>query len=215
MLYSKSFLIILYANFIFSQFISFFWNSISFLFKLASWLMTRIPHQQSSGQTLPLLHSMFLLKSQHCITTKVCAFIFLWIECLALQKYVPNNQVGVTTDSWSPAEISMSFNTSLCLSTVIYCFLSSSKQLCQTFTTLYSLPTHTVVSPLPLQIESESESHSVMSDSLQPHGLYSPWDSPAHNTGVGSLSLLQGIFPTQGSNPGLLHCRWILYQLSI
>ena len=47
-----------------------------------------------------------------------------------------------------------------------------------------------------------------------PHGLYSPWNSPGQNTGVGSLSLLQGIFPTHGSNPGLLHCRWILYQLS-
>ena len=44
--------------------------------------------------------------------------------------------------------------------------------------------------------------------------LYSPWNSPGQNTGVGSLSLLQGIFPTQGSNPGLLHCRWILYQMS-
>ena len=43
---------------------------------------------------------------------------------------------------------------------------------------------------------SESESHSVASDSLQPHGLYSPWNSPGWNTGVGSLSLLQGIFPT-------------------
>ena len=53
-----------------------------------------------------------------------------------------------------------------------------------------------------------------MSDSLQPHGLYSPWNSPAQNTRVSSLSLLQGIFPTQGSNPGLPHCRWILYQLS-
>ena len=53
-----------------------------------------------------------------------------------------------------------------------------------------------------------------MSDSLRPHGLYSPWNSPGQNTGVGSLSLLQGIFPTQGSNPGLPHCRWILYQLS-
>ena len=41
-----------------------------------------------------------------------------------------------------------------------------------------------------------------------------PWDSPGQNTGVGSLSLLQGIFPTEGSNPGLPHCRWILYQLS-
>ena len=99
-----------------------------------------------------------------------------------------------------------------------------------------------------------SESHSLMSDSLRPHGLYSPWNSPGQNTGVGSQSLLQGIFPTQGSNPvsrvagrfflpseppgkpknswvvslpllqwvfltqgsnrGLLHWRWILYQLS-
>ena len=46
------------------------------------------------------------------------------------------------------------------------------------------------------------------------HGLYSPWNSPGQNTGVGSPSFLQKIFPTQGSNPGLLHCRWILYKLS-
>ena len=52
-----------------------------------------------------------------------------------------------------------------------------------------------------------------MSDSLQPHGP-SQWNSPGQNTGVGSLSLLQEIFPTQGLNRGLLHCRWILYQLS-
>ena len=44
--------------------------------------------------------------------------------------------------------------------------------------------------------------------------LYSPWNSPGQNTGVGSLSLLQRIFPPQGSNPGLWHCRQILYQLS-
>ena len=55
---------------------------------------------------------------------------------------------------------------------------------------------------------------SVVSDSLWPHGLYSPWNFPGQNTRVGSLSLLQGIFPTQGSNPGLLDCRHILYQLS-
>ena len=61
---------------------------------------------------------------------------------------------------------------------------------------------------------SESESHSVMSDSLQLHGLYSPWNYPGQNTGVCSHSLLQGIFPTQGSNPGLPNCRQILYQLS-
>ena len=53
-----------------------------------------------------------------------------------------------------------------------------------------------------------------MFDPLRPHGLDSPWNSPGQNTGVGSRSLLQGIFPTQGSNPGLLHCRLILYQLS-
>ena len=61
--------------------------------------------------------------------------------------------------------------------------------------------------------KAESESRSVVSNSLQPHGLYSPWNSSGQNTGVGSLSLLQGIFPTQGSDPGLPHCRWILYQL--
>ena len=48
-----------------------------------------------------------------------------------------------------------------------------------------------------------------------PHpGLYSPWDSPGQNIGVSSLSLLQGIFPTQRLNPGLPRCRWILYSLS-
>ena len=91
-----------------------------------------------------------------------------------------------------------------------------------------------------------SESHSVVSDSLQPHGLSMEFSRPEYwsgivpteelnsglphhrqtdslpaeppgkpkNTGVGSLSLLQGIFLTQESNWGLLHCRWILYQLS-
>ena len=103
--------------------------------------------------------------------------------------------------------------------------------------------------------DGESESHSVVYDSLWSHGLYSPWSSPGQNTGVdslslpspgdlpnpgieprspalrayslpaelpgkpkntgvGSLSLLQGIFLTQELNRGLLHCRWILYQLS-
>ena len=62
--------------------------------------------------------------------------------------------------------------------------------------------------------KSESESHSVMSDSMRPHGLYSPKNSPGQNTAVGSLSLLQGVSPPQGSDPGLLHCRWTLHQLS-
>ena len=53
-----------------------------------------------------------------------------------------------------------------------------------------------------------------MSESWKPHGLYSPWNSPGQNSGMGSLSLLQQIFPTQESNWGLLHGRRILYQLS-
>ena len=62
-------------------------------------------------------------------------------------------------------------------------------------------------------------SHSVMPNSLQPHGLsltrlLCPWNSPGKNTGVGCHSLLQGIFLTQGSNPCPLHCRQILYNLS-
>ena len=59
---------------------------------------------------------------------------------------------------------------------------------------------------------SESESQSYLT--LQNPTDYNPWNSLGQNTGVGSLSFLQGIFPTQESNPGLPHCRWILYHLS-
>ena len=60
---------------------------------------------------------------------------------------------------------------------------------------------------------------SVVSDTLRPHGLepsrlLCAWNSPGENTGVGSHFLLQGIFPTQELNLGLLHCRQILYHLS-
>ena len=60
---------------------------------------------------------------------------------------------------------------------------------------------------------------SVVSDSLQAHRLkpsrlLCPWNSPGKNTGVGSHSLLQGIFLTQGFIPGLLHCRWLLHHLN-
>ena len=60
----------------------------------------------------------------------------------------------------------------------------------------------------------KSESCSVVSNSVQPHRLYSPCNSPGQNAGVGGLSLLQEIFPTLGLNPCLPHCRQILYQLS-
>ena len=68
-------------------------------------------------------------------------------------------------------------------------------------------------------MKSESESHSVMSNSLWPHVLqparpFCPWKFPGQNTEVDNGSLLQGIFPTQELNPGLLHCRRILYHLS-
>ena len=138
---------------------------------------------------------------------------------------------------------------------------------------LYRLNAWTV---LPKKVKCESESHSIMFNSLRPRGLYSPWNSPGQNAGVGSLSFpslgdlpnpgieprspalqadslptelsgkpifhhtdgkirqlshkgnqrilkwvafsmengLQQIFPTQKSNQGLLHCRWVLYQLS-
>ena len=62
-------------------------------------------------------------------------------------------------------------------------------------------------------------SHSVMSNSLWPHGLqptrlHRPWDFLGKSTGVGCYFLLLGIFPTQGSNRGLLHCRQMIYPLS-
>ena len=60
----------------------------------------------------------------------------------------------------------------------------------------------------------KSESYSVVSDSLQPHGQYSPWNCPGQNTGVGNLSLLQWIVLTQELNWGLLYCRLSLYQPS-
>ena len=63
------------------------------------------------------------------------------------------------------------------------------------------------------------KSSSAVSYSLRPHGLQAarllcPWNSPGQNTWMDSCSLLQGILPTQGLNPGLPHCRRILYHLS-
>ena len=68
-------------------------------------------------------------------------------------------------------------------------------------------------------ISSVQFSRSVASEFLGPHGLQPtrllcPWGSPGKNIGVGSRSLLQGIFLTEGLNLGLLNCRWILYHLS-
>ena len=51
-------------------------------------------------------------------------------------------------------------------------------------------------------------------DSLRSHGLYSPWNSLGQNTGWIAVLFSRGMFPIQGSNPGIPHCRHILYQLS-
>ena len=59
------------------------------------------------------------------------------------------------------------------------------------------------------------KSCSIMSNSLKPHGPDSQWNSTGQNTGVGSLSFLQGLFPTQGSNTCSPHCRRILCQLQV
>ena len=81
-----------------------------------------------------------------------------------------------------------------------------------------------VTSSVPVKIHTLKQmlllsSRSVMSDSLPPHGLQPirllcPWDSPGKKIGVVCHALLQGILPVQGSNPGLPHCRQILYHLS-
>ena len=78
----------------------------------------------------------------------------------------------------------------------------------------FSFEPHLFEHPIHWAPKVKSESRTVPPDSLQPHGLHSPWNSPGQKTGAGSRSLLQGIFPTQGSNPGLPHCRGIFYPLS-
>ena len=70
------------------------------------------------------------------------------------------------------------------------------------------------INPLNLHKNPVSETRSVMFDSVQPHGLYSPWNSLGQNTGVGSHIPSPGDLPNPGIEPGLLPCRWILYQLS-
>ena len=69
-------------------------------------------------------------------------------------------------------------------------------------------PSHPLLPASPLALNlSQHQSLFQRAGSLHPHGLYSPWNSAGQNIGVGSLSLLQGIFPIQGSNPGFPHFR--------
>ena len=98
--------------------------------------------------------------------------------------------------------------------------MSQSNMILSIFIILSSLSLHTEfcfhifeVSYLMLIFGDECRSLSCVL-TLRPHGLYSSWNSPGQNPGVGSLSLLQGIFPARELNRGLLHCRRILYQLN-
>ena len=82
---------------------------------------------------------------------------------------------------------------------------------------LYSTGTFTQYSII-IYMEVWSVSRSIVPNSLWPHGLQPtrllcPWDFPSKDIGLGCHFLLQGIFPNQGSNSGLLHYRQILYQL--
>ena len=113
----------------------------------------------------------------------------------------------MTTGETIGLTIQTSVGKLLCLCFLIHClglscFFPKSKRLLISW--LQSLST-VILEFKKIKSVTESESHSVMSDSLQPHGLCSPWNSPGQSTEVGSLSVLQRIFPTQGSNSGLLH----------
>ena len=99
------------------------------------------------------------------------------------------------------------FTSTISLSTYIYTDMHKISALI-TFTFYHCMNAH-----YSKFLRFESESCSVMPDWLQAHELYSPWNSLGQNPGVGSHSLLQGIFLTQGSNSGLPHWGRILYQL--
>ena len=79
---------------------------------------------------------------------------------------------------------------------------------------LMTLMSTKLILPKSNYLKLKSESCSVESDSLWLHELYSPWNSPGQNTGVGSLSFLQGNLPNPGIEPSLPHCTRILYQLT-
>ena len=73
---------------------------------------------------------------------------------------------------------------------------------------------HNYSKPLCAVLNCSTVSNSLRPQGLKPARFLCPWDSPGKNTGEGCHALLQGIFPTQGSKPGLPHCRQILSQLS-
>ena len=98
----------------------------------------------------------------------------------------------------------LNFKITTKIGNIFFCLLTIFYKLCSHHSLFFLLML--LMSPLCIRY-TWSESCSVVSDSLRPHGLYSPWNSPGPNTGVA--------FPfSKGLNPGLSYCRQILYQLS-
>ena len=134
---------------------------------------------------------------------------FLILESSSLWRSLFNNvkPACLSRSSW-PRENALSYSaTLLCLSSSFHLLQPDSRsQNSQRSTTHFSFTTP--------KLPGESVSRSVMSNSVTPWTvatrLLCPWNSPGKNTGVGSHSFLQGIFPTQGLNLGLLHCMQIL-----
>ena len=143
------------------------------------------------GWNLPLTLE-YILNKCGCIIHHFNMYFLLYVFWLMMRSVVASHQ-KLTRTNWEQS-LKLIFHNYMRICSRIQCWPS-------------------IVIQLLKQIEWVSESHSVMPNSLWPHGLYSLWNSPGQNTRVGSLSLLQGIFPTNGSNSGLLHYRQILYHL--
>ena len=158
-------------------------------------------HQMNKILEFQLQHQSFQQDS---------GLIFLeidWFDLLAIQGAI-RSPLQHHSSKASILQCSAFFMVRLPLSSVV---LESKKRKFVTTSTFSPLICHEVAGSDDSILVSES--CSVVSESLRLHGLYSPRNSPGQNTGVGSLPLLQGIFPTQGLNSGLLHCRQIIYQL--
>ena len=117
--------------------------------------------------------------------------------------------------SWAPCAIKQLPTSYLFYTWYVYIYINATLWICLTLSFLpyvhmsvfyvwvYSCLASRLICTAFLDSMKWSESHSVVSNSLQPHGLHSPWSFPGQNTRAGSHSLLQRILPTQGSNLGL------------
>ena len=140
----------------------------------------------------------------------------LYCLCLAVVVQLPSH-VGLSATPWTAAlQAPLSFT----ISQSLLKFVSIESVMLSNHLILYCplllLPSifPSIVSVLWLIVSHSDKSNSLSSHRLYPTRLLCPWNYPDKKTGVGCHPLLQGNFPTQGSNPGLLHCRQILYHMS-